>query len=73
MPATSLDNIGAVHIANVMANMHPVYPPAVEALPAQRLDEEFVNGLKLAKRIPEWEEMAKTASKSLRSPAAVAR
>jgi len=73
MPATSLDNIGAVHIANAMANMHPVYPPAVEPLPAQGLDQEFVKELKLAERIPEWEEMAKTASKLLRSPAAVAR
>lgn len=33
IPHMMLDNVGAVHIANVMANKYPVYPPAVEPPP----------------------------------------
>jgi putative nucleotidyltransferase with HDIG domain len=73
IPHASLDNVGTVHIANVMANEHPVYPPAVEALPSQPLDEDFVTALGLANRIVQWQEMAKSASNGLRAPATLAR
>ena len=73
IPHAMLDNVGAVHIANVMANKYPVYPPAVEPLPAQALDEGLIKELALAPRIPQFEETAKAAARLLRSPAAVAR
>jgi putative nucleotidyltransferase with HDIG domain len=73
IPIAALDHVGTVHIANALANQHPVYPPVVEPLPSQPLDAEFLNGLKLADQIPQWEEIAKTAANGLRSPAAVAR
>lgn len=73
IPNNSLDAVGGVHVANVMANAHPVYPPAVEPLPRQELDAEFVNGLGLADQTGPWQELAKEAASGLRSPAALAR
>jgi hypothetical protein len=62
-----------VHIANVLANEHPVYPPAKEPLPQQGIDAEFINALGLADQAAHWEELAKAAALGLRSPATVAR
>ena len=73
IPHAALDNVGAVHIANALANEFPVYPPSVEALPAQAIDAEYINELGLAGQIPQWQELAKAAALGLRSPAAVAR
>lgn len=73
IPHAALDNVGAVHIANALANECPVYPPSVEALPAQAIDAEYINELGLAGQIPQWQELAKAAAQGLRSPAAVAR
>jgi HD-like signal output (HDOD) protein/CheY-like chemotaxis protein len=73
IPSASLDAVGAVHIANALANEHPVYPPAKEPLPQQGLDEEFINALGLADQAAHWEEVAKAAALGLRSPATVAR
>lgn len=69
----SLDAVGAVHIANVLANEHPVYPPAKEPLPQQGIDAELINALGLADQAAHWEELAKAAALALRSPATVAR
>jgi putative nucleotidyltransferase with HDIG domain len=73
IPHATLDNVGAVHIANALANECPVYPPSVEPLPAQAVDAEYINELGLAEQIPQWQELAKAAAQGLRSPAAVAR
>src|SRR6202142_656073 len=69
----SLDAVGAVHIANVLANEHPVYPPAKEPPPQQGIDAELINALGLADQAAHWEELAKAAALALRSPATVAR
>jgi HD-like signal output (HDOD) protein len=69
----SLDAVGAVHIANVLANEHPVYPPLKEPLPQQGIDAELINALGLADQAAHWEELAKAAALGLRSPATVAR
>jgi putative nucleotidyltransferase with HDIG domain len=73
IPSSALDAVGAVHIANVLANEHPVYPPAKDSLPHQSMDTEFLEALGIAEQVPRWEEAAKTAAQSLRSPATVAR
>ena len=73
IPHAVLDNVGAVHIANALANEFPVYPPSVEPLPAQAVDADYINKLGLAEQIPQWQELAKAAAQGLRSPAAVAR
>ena len=61
-----------VHIANVLAHQHPVYPPAIEPLTPQDLDGEFVSALGLAEQTTEWAALAKEAANGLRRPANVA-
>ena len=73
IPGGSLDAVGAVHIANVLANEHPVYPPAKEPLPHQNIDTDFISALGIAEQSAHWEELAKAASQGLRAPATVAR
>jgi hypothetical protein len=73
IPSASLDAVGAVHIANVLANEHPVYPPAKEPLPHQNIDADFIEALGIADQAPRWEELAKATAQGLRSPATVAR
>ncbi len=73
IPQNTLDAVGAVHIANSLANQNPVYPPVIEPLPWQPVDEEFVASLGLAANLPQWQESAKAAAHGLRSPATVAR
>ena len=66
---TALDNVGTVHIANVMANEHPVYPPAMKALPNQPLDADYLNAVGIINQVAHFEELAKTAANGLRAPA----
>lgn len=73
VPSASLDAVGAVHIANVLANEHPVYPPAKEPLPHQNIDADFIEALGIADQAARWEELAKATAQGLRSPATVAR
>jgi putative nucleotidyltransferase with HDIG domain len=73
IPHTALDNVGTVHVANVMANENPVYPPIMEPLPKQTLDADYLNAVGIINQVAQFEEMAKTASNALRAPATVAR
>ena len=73
IPHTTLDNVGTVHIANVMANENPVYPPIMEPLPKQMLDADYLNAVGIINQVAQFEEMAKTSANALRAPAAVAR
>jgi putative nucleotidyltransferase with HDIG domain len=73
IPHTKLDNVGTVHIANVMANEHPVYPPTVKALPNQPLDAEYLTALGIINQVAHFEELAKISANAMRAPAAVAR
>jgi hypothetical protein len=50
-----------------------VYPPVNEPLPQQGIDAEFISALGNAEQAAKWEELAKSAAQSLRSPATVAR
>jgi HD-like signal output (HDOD) protein len=73
IPHGALDAVGAVHIANVLANEHPVYPPAIEPLPCPTFDAEFLNTLGLADQTARWGELAEQAANGLRNAATVAR
>ncbi len=73
IPSETLDAVGAVHIANALANKHPAYPPSMEPLPHQSIDAEFVSALGLAEQSAHWEELSKAAAQGLRSPVAAAR
>jgi putative nucleotidyltransferase with HDIG domain len=73
IPSASLDAVGAVHIANVLANEHPVYPPEKHPLPHQGFDAEFIESMRLGEQVSRWEELAKAAAQGLRSPANAAR
>lgn len=66
---TALDNIGTVHIANVMANEYPVYPPLMKALPKQQLDADYLNAVGIINQVAHFEELAKTAANNMRAPA----
>src|SRR5581483_11115596 len=59
IPHTGLDNVGTVHIANVMANEHPVYPPQVKALPKQQLDADYLNVVGIINQVAQFEDLAK--------------
>jgi HD-like signal output (HDOD) protein len=73
IPQRALDAVGVVHIANVLANEHPVYPPTVDPLPRQTFDARFLKMLGLTDQIEHWEQMAEEAANELRNAAAVAR
>ena len=41
IPSRTVDAVGTVHIANVPAHQHPVYPPAIELLPPRSARMEY--------------------------------
>jgi putative nucleotidyltransferase with HDIG domain len=73
IPHTTLDHVGAVHIANAMANENAVYPPIMKALPTQTLDADYLSAVGVINQVAQFEDLAKTSANALRAPAAVAR
>jgi putative nucleotidyltransferase with HDIG domain len=67
LPDHSLDAVGIVHIADALANEHPVAPPIGGPLPYQFVSGDYVDRLGVAEQIVEWEESAEASANELRS------
>jgi putative nucleotidyltransferase with HDIG domain len=67
LPVDSLDAVAIVHIANALANEHPVAPPIGGPLPYQFISGDYADDLGIAQRIAEWQEFAEASANELRS------
>jgi len=66
LPDVSLDAVGIVHIANSLANEHPVTPPAGGPLPYQFISGDYADRLGIADKIIDWQEFAEASASELR-------
>jgi len=67
LPDDSLDAVAIVHIANALANEHPVTPPIGGPLPYQFISGAYVDRLGIAEHIADWQEFAEASANELRS------
>ncbi|MGH9717261.1 MAG: HDOD domain-containing protein [Candidatus Acidiferrales bacterium] len=67
IPGDLLEAVGIIHIANALANEHPVAPPIGDPLPYQFISAEYAERVGVSERIAEWQEFAAASATDLRA------